>query len=65
MANKEIIGGIIEKTLNEIIEEKGFSGEEYEVLLKKSLQLVALAMAGHVLVSSPEDTRKIKGVIEG
>lgn len=65
MANKEIIGGIIEKTLKEIIEEKGFSGEEYGVMLKKSLQLVALAMAGHVSGSSPEDNRKIKGVIEG
>ena len=65
MANQEIIGGIIEKTLKEIIEEKNFSKDEAELLLNKSLQLVALAMAGHVLMSSPEDSRRIKSIVEG
>ena len=65
MANKEIIGGIIEKTLKEIIAESGISKEEAQLMLNKSLQLVALAMAGHALASSPEDSRRVKSVIEG
>lgn len=65
MPNREMVGGIIEKTLEEIIAAKGIYGEEGEVMLNKSLQLVALAMAGHTLVSSPEDMRRVKSVIEG
>jgi hypothetical protein len=64
MANKETIGGIIEKTLEEIIAEKGISGDEGQTLLNKSLQLVALAMAGRASVSSPEDMRRVKSAIE-
>lgn len=65
MANKEIIGGIIEKTLAEIIAARGISGDEGQAILNKSLHLVALAMAGHASFSSPEDMRRVKSVIEG
>ncbi len=65
MTNKETVGGIIEKTLEEIIAAKGIYGEEGQVMLNKSLQLVALAMAGYNSVSSQEDMNRVKNVIEG
>lgn len=64
MASKETVAGIIEKTLKEIIAAKGISGDEGQVILKKSLDIVALAVAGHASVSSPEDVRRVKDVIE-
>ena len=65
MAIKEAVGGIIEKALEDIIASKGLSDDEGQVMLNKALKLVALAMASHASVSSPEDIRRVKSVIEG
>lgn len=64
MANYETIGGIIEKTLKEIIADKHLSGEEAQKVLKKSLNIVALAMAKAVSFSNNEDVRDVKSIIE-
>lgn len=65
MAKKEIIGGIVEKSLREIITQKNFPKEEVELILNKSLQLVALAMGGYNSISSEDDMKRVKRVIEG
>lgn len=65
MAKKEIIGGIVEKSLREIITQKDFSKEEAELILNKSLQLVALAMGGYNSISSEDDMKRVIRVIEG
>jgi hypothetical protein len=65
MAKKEIIGGIVEKSLREIITQKDFPKEEAELFLNKSLQLVALAMGGYNSISSEDDMKRVMRVIEG
>ena len=64
MANYEIVGGIIEKTIKEIIAEKHLSGDEGKIILNKSLKIVALALAKAVSISNTEDLRNVKSIIE-
>jgi hypothetical protein len=65
MAKKEIIGGIVEKSLREIIESKKLNNEEKDKILENSLKLVALAMHGYVSPSNNDDLQRARSIIEG
>lgn len=65
MAKKEIIGGIVEKSLREIVSNKDFSEEEADIILGNSLKLVALSIGGFVSISSTDDIERVINVIEG
>lgn len=65
MAKKEVIGGIVEKSLREIISSKDLPEDEKEELLNNSLQIVALAMSGYVSISSSDDIQRVRSIIEG
>ncbi len=64
MPNKQPAGEIIKKAVDEIISSRGYSDEEKGIMLNKALNLIGLAMIGHISQSSQQDIQKVKDIIE-
>ncbi len=64
VSNKQPVGDILVEALKEIIASKDYTSEESEIMLKKALNVIGLAMAGYTSPTSQQDMGKVRRIIE-